>query len=156
SGSGKPGAPGTPIATSSTPTRERIATPFHCGEPFSASSYPRPLSSSPRSASNASSVSFVSCRQTISGRRSSSQGSRRGTRCLTEFTFHVATRTGAPHASAQERPVARAARSLQLRRHGPALWVHEDLGVRLGVAEGRERVVHALQADRPRHERRGV
>src|SRR4051812_21103901 len=29
----------------------------------------------------------------MSGRRSSSHGSRRGNRCLTEFTFQVATRT---------------------------------------------------------------
>ena len=44
-------------------------------------------------ASNASSASLVSCRQTTSGWRSSSQGSSRGIRCLTEFTFQVATRT---------------------------------------------------------------
>jgi len=39
------------------------------------------------------SASFVSCRQTTSGRRSSNQGSSRGTRCLTELTFQVAIRT---------------------------------------------------------------
>ena len=42
---------------------------------------------------NASSASFVSWRQTTSGLRSSSHGSSRGTRCLTEFTFQVAIRT---------------------------------------------------------------
>ena len=36
-----------------------------------------------------SSASFVSWRQTTSGRRSSNQGSSRGTRCLTELTFQV-------------------------------------------------------------------
>jgi hypothetical protein len=36
---------------------------------------------------------LVSCKQTTSGRRSSSQGSSRGTRCLTELTFQVAIRT---------------------------------------------------------------
>ena len=30
-GAGNPGAPGSPATTSSSPTRERIATPFHCG-----------------------------------------------------------------------------------------------------------------------------
>ena len=50
-------------------------------------------SSSPSSSSNASSASLVSCRQTTSGWRSSSHGSSRGTRCLTELTFQVATRT---------------------------------------------------------------
>src|SRR5215204_2767733 len=40
-----------------------------------------------------SSASLVSWRQTTSGRRSSSHGSSRGTRCLTELTFQVATRT---------------------------------------------------------------
>ena len=38
--------------------------------------------------------SLVSCRHTTSGRRSSSHGSSRGTRCLTELTFQVASRTG--------------------------------------------------------------
>ncbi len=47
----------------------------------------------------AASASLVSCRQTTSGRRSSSQGSRRGRRCLTELTFHVAIRISA-HRSA--------------------------------------------------------
>ncbi len=42
---------------------------------------------------NASSGSLVSCRQTTSGWRSSSQGSRRGSRCLIELTFQVAIRT---------------------------------------------------------------
>src|SRR4051794_19282715 len=37
---------------------------------------------------------LVSCRQTTSGRRSSSHGSSRGSRCLTELTFQVAIRTG--------------------------------------------------------------
>jgi hypothetical protein len=41
---------------------------------------------------------LVSCKQTTSGRRSSSQGSSRGTRCLTELTFQVAIRTD-PHAT---------------------------------------------------------
>src|SRR5919197_4030100 len=44
----------------------------------------------------ASSASLVSCRQTTSGWRSSSHGSSRGTRCLTELTFQVAIRTD-PH-----------------------------------------------------------
>src|SRR5207247_1032069 len=48
--------------------------------------------SSPTSSRNASSESLVSCRQTTSGCRSSSQGSSRGTRCLSEFTFQVAIR----------------------------------------------------------------
>ena len=50
-------------------------------------------SSSPSRSTKASSASLVSCRQTTSGRRSSSQGSSRGTRCLTELTFQVAIRT---------------------------------------------------------------
>src|SRR5436190_18793718 len=55
--------------------------------------YPRSRSSSPSRSRKASSSSLVSCRQTTSGRRSSSQGSSRGTRCLTELTFQVASRT---------------------------------------------------------------
>ena len=50
----------------------------------------------------ASSASLVSCRQTTSGCRSSSHGSSRGTRCLTEFTFQVAIRT-AVHSNVQGR-----------------------------------------------------
>src|SRR5258708_37323091 len=42
---------------------------------------------------NAWSVSFVSWRQTTSGRLSSSHGKSRGIRCFTELTFQVATRT---------------------------------------------------------------
>src|SRR5689334_20950622 len=42
---------------------------------------------------NASLPSLVSCRQTTSGRRSSSHGSSRGTRILAELTFQVAIRT---------------------------------------------------------------
>ena len=38
-------------------------------------------------------MSLVSCRHRTSGRRSSSHGSSRGTRCLTEFTFQVTIRT---------------------------------------------------------------
>src|SRR5205807_965269 len=53
----------------------------------------RLASSSPSSTANASSVSLVSCRQTTSGRRSSNHGSSLGTRCLTELTFQLATRT---------------------------------------------------------------
>src|SRR3954447_25948528 len=45
------------------------------------------------SSANASSASLVSCRHTTSGRRSSSQGSSRGTRCLSELTFQVTMRT---------------------------------------------------------------
>src|SRR5690349_4425124 len=82
-----------PRTTSSRPTRERIATPFQAASPWTATSYPRALSSSFRSAPNASSVSLVSCRETTSGLRSSSHGSSRGTRCLTELTFQVAIRT---------------------------------------------------------------
>src|SRR3954451_13473229 len=93
SGCGETGAPSRPAATSSRPTRERIATPFHVGSPCVATAYPR-LGSSPRSRSaNAAAPSFVSCRHTTSGRRSSSHGSSRGTRCLTELTFQVAIRT---------------------------------------------------------------
>ena len=42
---------------------------------------------------NASSASLVSWRHTTSGCRWSSHGNNRGTRCLIEFTFHVANRT---------------------------------------------------------------
>jgi hypothetical protein len=47
-----------------------------------------------RSGDVGASASLVSCRQTTSGWRSSSHGSRRGSRCLAELTFQVATRTG--------------------------------------------------------------
>ena len=36
SGCGKPGAPGSRATTSSSPTRDRIATPFHAASPWSA------------------------------------------------------------------------------------------------------------------------
>ena len=35
---GKPGPPGSPATTSSSPTRERIATPFHVASPWAATS----------------------------------------------------------------------------------------------------------------------
>ena len=57
--------------------------------------YPRSSSSAPKRSANASSASFVSCRRRPSGRRSSSQGSSRGRRCLTELTFQVAIRNAA-------------------------------------------------------------
>ena len=114
SGWGKPGAPGSPATTSSSPARERIATPFHAGSPWAATAYPRSASSSPSSAANASSASLVSWRQTTSGCRSSSQGSSRGTRCLTEFTFHVAIRT--------DPTVPAAARGYELRAWRPGSW----------------------------------
>src|SRR4051812_8074205 len=91
---GKPGPPSIPATGSSSPTRERIATPFQAASPWAATSYPRSASSVPSSALNASSVSLVSCSATTSGCRSSSHGSSRGTRCLTELTFQVAIRTG--------------------------------------------------------------
>ena len=56
---------------------------------------PRPSSSEPSSSASLSSASLVSCRQTTSGRRSSSHGSSRGRRCLIELTFQVAMRTAA-------------------------------------------------------------
>src|SRR3954454_17894847 len=93
---GKPGPPSRPATTSSSPARERIATPFQVGSPWAATSYPRCASSPPSSSANLSSASLVSCRQTTSGRRSSSHGSSRGTRCLTEVTFQVAIRTLLP------------------------------------------------------------
>ena len=74
---------------------------------------------------NASSASFVSCRQTTSGRRSSSQGSSRGRRCLTELTFQVAIRTD-PTVAVSERlpePWGRgtvSAPCMRRRRLGPA------------------------------------
>ena len=36
SGCGNPGAPARPATTSSSPTRERIATPFHATSPWAA------------------------------------------------------------------------------------------------------------------------
>src|SRR6476646_2360827 len=98
SGCGTPGAPARPVATSSSPARERIATPFHAASPCAATSYEREASSSFRSSAKASSASFVSCRQTTSGRRSSSHGSSRGSRCFTELTFQVARRSALPEA----------------------------------------------------------
>src|SRR3954447_4991121 len=47
------------------------------------------------SSPKASSAILVSCRQRTSGRRSSSHGSSRGTRCLSELTFQVTIRTPA-------------------------------------------------------------
>jgi hypothetical protein len=91
---GNPGAPGIPTVTSSSPPRERIATPFHCASPWRATAQPRAASSPASSSSNAALASLVSCRQTTSGWRSSSHGSRRGSRCLAELTFQVATRAG--------------------------------------------------------------
>src|SRR4051794_3868517 len=92
SGFGKPGAPSMPATTSSRPTRDRIATPFHAPCPWAATSYPRSDSSLPISSANASSASFVSCRHRTSGLRSSSHGSSRGTRCFSELTFQVTIR----------------------------------------------------------------
>src|SRR5579864_5295800 len=43
---------------------------------------------------NASSTHLVSCRQTMSGLRSASQVRAESMRCLIEFTFQVARRTG--------------------------------------------------------------
>src|SRR4051794_37931248 len=73
-----------------------MATPFQVASPCTATSYPRADRSSPSSDTKASSASLVSCRQTTSGFRSSSHGSSRGTRCLTELTFQVAIRTEPP------------------------------------------------------------
>src|SRR3954454_23230877 len=70
-----------------------MATPFQVASPWTATPYPRSRSSSPSRSRKASSASLVSCRQTTSGRRSSSQGNSRGRRCLTELTFQVAIRT---------------------------------------------------------------
>src|SRR3954470_2112952 len=92
SGCGKPGAPSRPGTGSSRPTRDRMATPFHAGSPWGAAPYRAVASSPARSAAKASSASFVSCRHTTSGRRSSSHGRNRGTRCLIELTFQVAMR----------------------------------------------------------------
>ena len=75
-----------------------------------------PASSAPRSSANLSSASLVSCRQTTSGRRSSSHGSRRGSRCLTELTFQVAMRTAARY-----RRGARRRRASALDRARPAV-----------------------------------
>src|SRR6476659_8975734 len=94
SGCGNPGASASPVVTSSRPTRDRIATPFHAVSPWAANSYPRAARSAPSSSASASSASFVSWRQTTSGRRSSSHGTSRGMRCLMELTFQVAMRTG--------------------------------------------------------------
>src|SRR4029077_11873271 len=41
---------------------------------------------------NRAEVVLISCRQTMSGLASSSHSSRRGSRALTEVTFHLATR----------------------------------------------------------------
>ena len=53
-------------------------------------------SSSPSSSAKASSASLVSCRQTTSGRAFVQPREQPSTRCLTELTFQVASRTGLP------------------------------------------------------------
>src|SRR5947209_9915926 len=72
------------------PTRERMATPFHVASPWTAASYPRSASASPSRPVNSGSATLVSWRHTTSGRRWSSQGTSRRTRCRSEFTFQVA------------------------------------------------------------------
>src|SRR3954451_949894 len=83
--------PGKPISTSSIPTRDRIATPFHCEWPTCATSYPRALNII---SGNWSSRHLVSCRATTSTSLRSSQAATRSARLRMEFTFQVARRTG--------------------------------------------------------------
>jgi hypothetical protein len=94
-GSGKPGSRRNPRSTSSMPTRDTVATPFHWASPCAATSYPLECSSS---RGNAAFAILVSCRQTTSGWTRSSQSSSRGRRARCEFTFQVASRirTGCP------------------------------------------------------------
>ena len=78
-----------PVVTSSMPTRDRIATPFHWLWPWCTESYPRAENAS---AGNASSAYFVSCMHNTSGFAYSSHSSTRGWRAFNELTFHVAIR----------------------------------------------------------------
>src|SRR5262245_20485229 len=89
---GNPGWSTKPRWTSARPTRERMATPFQRPSPRWTASYSRRRTSSPNTSSNSASLIFVSCRQTTSGRRWSSQSSRRGRRARAELTFQVASR----------------------------------------------------------------
>jgi LigD, primase-polymerase domain len=68
---------------------------------------PRSRSSSPSKSRNASSASLVSCKQTTFGRRSSSQGSSRGTRCLTELTFRSRFAPTPRYPHRRRRPLAK-------------------------------------------------
>ena len=92
SGFGKPGGSLDPATTSSSPTRERIATPFQAASPW------------PRTRSRARKLVAEQFVEGVVGELGllqahdvgpalSSHGSSRGSRCLTELTFQVAIRT---------------------------------------------------------------
>ena len=111
SGWGNPGAPGIPVdhAVQAGPGEDGHPVPPRLA--VDGDGVPPGVEIVAQQAVNASSASLVSCRQTTSGWRWSSHGSRRGIRCLTEFTFHVATRTGLtvaqpPAARQQQRKAA--------------------------------------------------
>src|SRR6201991_1860141 len=99
----------------------------------------------PSSSANASSVSFVSCRQTTSGRRSSSHGRSRGTRCLIELTFQVASRTTLTLA-----PATRGgdARSRPCRSDQPCIAVSDGLQLRSPRTRGNVRGLRVVEGER--------
>ena len=91
SGCGYPGAPATPITTSSSPTFDEIATPFHRlpvrGELSTAEEL------LPSNLANASSLSFVSCKAHHVGLPLVQPRQQSRYPLLIEFTFQVANRT---------------------------------------------------------------
>ena len=83
------GCPSKPTATSSIPTRDAMATPFHWLKPQCTTSYPMAANGM---VGNWSSVHLVSCMASTSTSARSSQSVTRSTRARMELTFQVASR----------------------------------------------------------------
>ena len=131
--------PSKPTATSSSPTREAMATPFHCEWPCVTTSYP---SASNGITGNCSSLHFVSCIASTSTPERSSQAVTRSTRVRIEFTFQVA--------SFMVPTVSRAAHAVGL-AHGNRPRHRRVLGPRAGVP----RLAVGRRAPQPRPGRAG-
>src|SRR5699024_927748 len=100
-GSPNAGIPAKPVSTSVMPTREAMATPFHCERPCWATSYPSSVNGS---IGNWSSRHLVSCMARTSTSWASSHAATRSIRRRMEFTFQLAIRTVATYLSLPRRP----------------------------------------------------
>ena len=83
------GWPGKDTATSVSPTREAIATPFHWSRPCTANSYPAVAKAS---RGNCSGLHLISCMASTSMSWRSRKAMMRSMRVRAELTFQVARR----------------------------------------------------------------
>src|SRR4051812_15129530 len=120
------GCPSKPTWTSSIPTRDAIATPFHWLKPQCTTSYPIAANGI---VGNWSSAHLVSCIASTSTSARSSQAVTRSTRARMLLTFQVARRTASAYELSVAERIGYLARRPRQPRHTPPVRLDRALSV---------------------------